>query len=74
MIDEFALPNEDHDDIDIYDALGLNTPVSNEQTSVEPSCIMGRRAVFLAIFVSPRPPSLNVFHRFIASHGSRTRY
>ena len=35
MIDEFALPDEDHDDIDIYDALGLNTPVSNEQTSVE---------------------------------------
>ena len=35
MIDEFALPDEDHDDIDIYDALGLNTPVSNVQASVE---------------------------------------
>ncbi len=35
MIDEFALPDEDHDDIDIYDALGLNTPVSNDQASVE---------------------------------------
>ena len=35
MNDEFALPDEDHEDIDIYDALGLNTPVSTEQTSVE---------------------------------------
>ena len=35
MIDEFALPDEDHDDIDIYDALGLNTPVSNDQAPVE---------------------------------------
>ena len=35
MIDEFAIPDEDHDDIDIYDALGLNTPVSNDQAPVE---------------------------------------
>ena len=35
MIDEFALPEEDHDDIDIFAALGLNTPVSDEETHVQ---------------------------------------
>ena len=35
MIDDFALPSFDEEDIDIYDALGLNTPVSTEQPAAQ---------------------------------------
>lgn len=31
MIDAFTLPDTEEEDIDIYDALGLNTPVSTDQ-------------------------------------------
>ena len=31
MIDAFTLPETEQEDIDIYDALGLNTPVSTDQ-------------------------------------------
>ena len=35
MIEEFGVPETDDEDIDIYEALGLNTPVSNEQPAVQ---------------------------------------
>ena len=35
MIEEFGVPETDDEDIDIYEALGLNTPVSTEQPAVE---------------------------------------
>ena len=35
MIDDFALPEVDDEEIDIYAALGLNTPVSDNQETVQ---------------------------------------
>lgn len=35
MIDDFALPEVDDEEIDIYAALGLNTPVSDAQETVQ---------------------------------------
>lgn len=35
MIDAFTLPETVEEDIDIYDALGLNTPVSTDQSTTE---------------------------------------
>ena len=35
MIDAFTLPETEEEDIDIYDALGLNTPVSTDQPTTQ---------------------------------------
>ena len=35
MIDAFTLPDAEEEDIDIYDALGLNTPVSTDQAPTQ---------------------------------------
>ena len=35
MIDDFVLPEVDDEEIDIYAALGLNTPVSDAQETVQ---------------------------------------
>ena len=34
MMDNFTLPEEDDEEIDIYAALGLNTPIEENQTGV----------------------------------------
>lgn len=47
MMDAFDLPEEDDEEIDIYDALGLNTPVASQDAGVQHSIVEDPLAAFM---------------------------